>query len=44
MSKRYGAVAFTETVRDVQRDHGSDFSCDRKRMQGSAGGELDRRE
>ena len=36
MSKHYGAIAFTEAVRDVQRDHGSHAFYDRKRIQGSA--------
>ena len=36
MSKHYGAIAFTEAVRDVQRDHGSHGFYDRKRVQGNA--------
>lgn len=36
MSKHYGAIAFTEAVRDVQRDHGSHAFYDRKRVQGTA--------
>ena len=36
MSKHYGAIAFTEAVRDVQREHGSDGFYDRKRVQGKA--------
>lgn len=36
MSKHYGAIAFTEAVRDVQRDHGSHGFYDRKRVQGTA--------
>lgn len=36
MSKHYGAIAFTEGVRDVQRDHGSHGFYDRKRIQGAA--------
>ena len=36
MSKHYGAIAFTEAVRDVQRDHGSHVFYDRKRIQGAA--------
>ncbi|WP_029107334.1 pyridoxamine 5'-phosphate oxidase family protein [Mycobacterium sp. URHD0025] len=36
MSKHYGAIAFTEAVRDVQRDHGSHAFYDRKRIQGTA--------
>ncbi|MGV0627384.1 pyridoxamine 5'-phosphate oxidase family protein, partial [Mycolicibacter minnesotensis] len=36
MSKRYGSIAFTEAVRDVQRAHGSHTFYDRKRIQGAA--------
>ena len=36
MSKHYGAIAFTDAVRDVQRDHGSHGFYDRKRVQGTA--------
>jgi predicted pyridoxine 5'-phosphate oxidase superfamily flavin-nucleotide-binding protein len=36
VSKHYGAIAFTEAVRDVQRDHGSHAFYDRKRIQGKA--------
>jgi predicted pyridoxine 5'-phosphate oxidase superfamily flavin-nucleotide-binding protein len=36
MSKHYGAIAFTDAVRDVQRDHGSLVFYDRKRVQGKA--------
>lgn len=36
MSKHYGAIAFTEAVRDVQRDHGSHAFYDRKRVRGRA--------
>ena len=36
MSKHYGAIAFTDAVRDVQRDHGSQAFYDRKRIQGTA--------
>lgn len=36
MSKHYGTIAFTDTVRDVQRAHGSDGFYDRKRVQGQA--------
>ncbi|CAN5511414.1 pyridoxamine 5'-phosphate oxidase family protein [soil metagenome] len=36
MSKHYGTIAFTDTVRDVQRDHGSLVFYDRKRVQGKA--------
>ncbi|MET0900091.1 MAG: pyridoxamine 5'-phosphate oxidase family protein [Mycobacterium sp.] len=36
MSKHYGAIAFTDAVRDVQRAHGSDGFYDRKRVQGKA--------
>nr|WP_218620758.1 pyridoxamine 5'-phosphate oxidase family protein [Mycolicibacterium hippocampi] len=36
VSKHYGAIAFTEAVRDVQRDHGSHAFYDRKRVQGTA--------
>jgi predicted pyridoxine 5'-phosphate oxidase superfamily flavin-nucleotide-binding protein len=34
LSKHYGTIAFTDTVRDVQRDHGSLSFYDRKRVQG----------
>ncbi|MBO0678722.1 pyridoxamine 5'-phosphate oxidase family protein [Mycolicibacterium sp. S2-37] len=36
MSKHYAAVAFTDSVRDVQREHGSDVFYSRKRVQGAA--------
>lgn len=36
MSKHYGTIAFTEAVRDVQREHGSHAVYDRKRIQGAA--------
>lgn len=36
MSKHYGAIAFTESVRDVQCNHGSHAFYDRKRIQGMA--------
>lgn len=36
MSKHYGAIAFTDAVREVQCDHGSQAFYDRKRIQGSA--------
>lgn len=36
MSKHYGAIAFTDAVRDVQRDHGSNGFYDRKRVEGTA--------
>lgn len=36
MSKHYGAIAFTESVRGVQRDHGSGAFYNRKRVQGTA--------
>lgn len=36
MSKHYGAIAFTEAVREVQHQHGSDGFYDRKRVQGEA--------
>ena len=36
MSKHYGATAFTDAVRGVQRHHGSDAFYDRKRVQGKA--------
>lgn len=41
MSKHYGAIAFTEAVRDVQRDHGSHGFYDRKRVQGTAAPGID---
>ena len=41
MSKHYGAIAFTEAVRDVQRDHGSHGFYDRKRVQGKAAPGID---
>lgn len=41
MSKHYGAIAFTEAVRDVQRDRGSDGFYDRKRVQGKAAPGID---
>ena len=36
MSKHYGAIAFTNAVVDVQREHGSDGFYGRKRVQGKA--------
>jgi len=36
VSKHYAAIAFTEAVRDVQRDHGGHVFYDRKRPQGTA--------
>jgi hypothetical protein len=36
MSKHYGAIAFTDAVRDVQREHGSARFYDRKRILGTA--------
>lgn len=36
MSKHYGAIAFTDAVRDVQHRYGSDAFYDRKRVQGKA--------
>jgi predicted pyridoxine 5'-phosphate oxidase superfamily flavin-nucleotide-binding protein len=36
MSRHYGAIAFTEAVRGVQREHGSHAFYDRKRIQGTA--------
>ena len=36
MSKHYGAIAFTDAVRGVQRSHGSNAFYDRKRVQGTA--------
>ena len=36
MSKHYGAIAFTDAVVDVQREHGSDGFYGRKRVQGKA--------
>jgi predicted pyridoxine 5'-phosphate oxidase superfamily flavin-nucleotide-binding protein len=36
LSKHYGAIAFTDAVRDVQREHGSRAFYDRKRIQGTA--------
>ncbi len=36
VSKHYGAIAFTDAVRDVQHRHGSDGFYDRKRVQGTA--------
>ncbi|WP_137144814.1 pyridoxamine 5'-phosphate oxidase family protein [Mycolicibacterium sp. CR10] len=36
MSKHYGAIAFTDAVRDVQRDHGSNGFYGRKRVEGTA--------
>lgn len=36
MSKHYGAIAFTEAVREVQRSQGSHVFYDRKRIQGTA--------
>ncbi|MCV7420380.1 pyridoxamine 5'-phosphate oxidase family protein [Mycobacterium yunnanensis] len=36
MSTHYGAIAFTDAVVDVQREHGSDGFYGRKRVQGRA--------
>ncbi|MEE6177736.1 pyridoxamine 5'-phosphate oxidase family protein [Mycobacterium sp. 050134] len=36
MSKHYGTIAFTEDVRALQRDHGSEAFYDRKRVAGKA--------
>ena len=36
MSNHYGAIAFTDAVVDVQREHGSDGFYGRKRVQGRA--------
>jgi uncharacterized protein len=36
VSKHYGAIAFTDAVRAVQHQHGSDGFYDRKRVQGTA--------
>lgn len=36
MSKHYGSIAFTEDVRAVQRDRGSEAFYDRKRVAGKA--------
>ncbi|MBI3212538.1 MAG: pyridoxamine 5'-phosphate oxidase family protein [Mycobacterium sp.] len=36
MSKHYGAIAFTDAVRDVQHSHGSDGFYNRKRVEGRA--------
>lgn len=36
MSKHYGAIAFTDAVREVQHRYGSDGFYDRKRVQGAA--------
>ncbi|KAA0099465.1 pyridoxamine 5-phosphate oxidase [Mycolicibacterium sp. P1-18] len=36
MSQHYGAIAFTDAVVDVQREHGSDGFYGRKRVQGKA--------
>ena len=36
MSKHYGAIAFTDAVREVQHRHGSDAFYDRKRVQATA--------
>jgi len=36
VSKHYGAIAFTDAVRGVQRSHGSNAFYDRKRVQGTA--------
>jgi uncharacterized protein len=36
VSKHYGAIAFTDAVVDVQREHGSDGFYGRKRVQGKA--------
>lgn len=41
MSKRYAAIAFTDDVREVQRDHGSDRFYERKRIAGNAATEPD---
>lgn len=36
MSKHYATIAFTEDVRAIQRDHGSQAFYDRKRIAGKA--------
>lgn len=36
MSKHYGTIAFTDKVRDVQRQHDSETFYNRKRLQGNA--------
>jgi predicted pyridoxine 5'-phosphate oxidase superfamily flavin-nucleotide-binding protein len=36
VSKHYGTIAFTDAVRDVQREHGSEAFYSRKRVQGKA--------
>ena len=36
VSKHYGAIAFTDAVREVQHRYGSDGFYDRKRVQGTA--------
>jgi uncharacterized protein len=41
MSKRYPAIAFTDDVRAVQHERGSDTFYDRKRIAGSASDEPD---
>ncbi|MCF6390179.1 pyridoxamine 5'-phosphate oxidase family protein [Mycobacterium sp. MBM] len=41
MSEHYGSIAFTETVRDAQRRHGSLGFYDRKRVRGAATQGLD---
>jgi uncharacterized protein len=41
MSKHYAAVAFTDDVRAVQHEHGSDAFYDRKRVAGKASVEPD---
>jgi len=41
MSKRYPAIAFTDDVRAVQHEHGSDTFYDRKRRAGEASTEPD---
>jgi predicted pyridoxine 5'-phosphate oxidase superfamily flavin-nucleotide-binding protein len=41
VSKHYGAIAFTDAVRDVQHDHGSRGFYERKRIQGTASPGID---
>lgn len=41
MSRRYPAIAFTDDVQAVQRDHGSNAFYDRKRIAGAASSEPD---
>jgi uncharacterized protein len=41
MSRRYPAIAFTDDVRAVQHEHGSDTFYDRKRIAGAASADPD---